>query len=236
MIHQDRRDQARRSDDISAPNPPKDRRRPGEDERALETSEGQASGASRPSSIAPTAMTPTIRDKTYPDGTAVFLRIAALGLIGAAAIVAAIYSGNGRHPSGAANTRVTAPMTFAGAELRDELRRLQRSYSDSSDRVASWRGHSGMFTAFDMAEAETALSEAQQQAAACAVGDVSRSADIKVHVVIGRTGQAVYVHTPDRDRLGDEVADCIEDRFRAIAMSPFEGQDVSLTRRFAIPQ
>ncbi len=86
---------------------------------------------------------------------------------------------------------------------------------------------------FNLVASDLAMRGADQSAAACAKGVEPQRTDVRV--TFGASGNVVYVLSEDRPYLGDKVADCIEEQFRGVKVPPFEGNNVTVTRRFSIP-
>lgn len=247
MATQDTQDKARTTDIDAAPDlgdypRPPDSNPYGYDGRArapeARSSAESPSGAHRSASIAPTSQPAggqeeEEEEETRPAGRATTVGSFVLGIVAGAIIVGAFSSGRGQIPS-SVTARPGAPEPVVESPLQAEINRLQEAYPATARARSFARRHSGSFTAFDMAEAQGALRETQLVAMGCS--SVTASQPIEVQVVFGRTGQVVYAHTPDRALVGDDVADCVEDAFRAAVISPFEGGDVSLTQSFLIPQ
>lgn len=116
------------------------------------------------------------------------------------------------------------PMPVAAAPARLE------NASPAVDSPAIFhRPSSGTLAAFDMAEAQEALGESQLRALQCARPGVSEGIDVQV--IFSAMGRAASVSIPERDRLDEKLASCVQASFLDAVVSPFEGREVALTRR-----
>lgn len=86
---------------------------------------------------------------------------------------------------------------------------------------------------FNLVAADLSMRVAEQRAANCARGLEPQQTNVRL--TFGATGNVVYVLAVDRAFLGDKIANCIEDQFRSVKAPPFEGDNVTVTRRFSLP-